>query len=64
MENSLNLSLGQKFEVERISRAIDLESDLEVLRGLSKQLLNAWQTQKAATNWVIKQQIPIGPAIY
>ena len=39
MENSLNLSLGQKFEVERISRAIDSESDLEVLRGLSKQLL-------------------------
>jgi len=47
MENSLNLSLGQKFEVERISRAIDSESDLEVLRGLSKQLLNAWQTQKS-----------------
>jgi hypothetical protein len=64
MENSLNLSLGQKFEVERISRAIDSESDLEVLRGLSKQLLNAWQTQKAATNWVIKHQIPIGPSIY
>lgn len=57
MENTLGLSLGQKFEVERISRAIDSEADPTVLRGIAKQLLNAWQTQKAATSWVIKQQI-------
>ncbi len=57
MENTLGLSLGQKFEVERISRAIDSEADPTVLRGIAKQLLNAWQTQKAATTWVIKQQI-------
>ncbi|NDA75892.1 MAG: hypothetical protein EBZ96_03330 [Synechococcaceae bacterium WB9_3_282] len=57
MENALGLSLGQKFEVERISRAIDSEVDPTVLRGIAKQLLNAWQTQKAATSWVIKQQI-------
>ena len=57
MENTLGLSLGQKFEMERISRAIDSEADPTVLRGIAKQLLNAWQTQKAATSWVIKQQI-------
>jgi len=57
MENTLGLSLGQKFELERISRAIDSEADPTVLRGIAKQLLNAWQTQKAATSWVIKQQI-------
>ena len=57
MENALGLSLGQKFEMERISRAIDSEADPTVLRGIAKQLLNAWQTQKAATSWVIKQQI-------
>jgi 3-methyladenine DNA glycosylase AlkC len=43
--------------MERISRAIDSEADPTVLRGIAKQLLNAWQTQKAATSWVIKQQI-------
>ncbi|NBO29662.1 MAG: hypothetical protein EB070_06625 [Synechococcaceae bacterium WBA_2_066] len=59
MENALGLSLGQKFEVERISRAIDSEVDPTVLRGIAKQLLNAWQTQKAATTWVIKQQISL-----
>jgi len=57
MENTLGLSLGQKFEMERISRAIDSEADPTVLRGIAKQLLTAWQTQKAATSWVIKQQI-------
>ena len=57
MENTLGLSLGQKFEMERISRAIDSEADPTVLRDIAKQLLNAWQTQKAATSWVIKQQI-------
>ena len=57
MENTLGLSLGQKFEMERISRAIDSEADPTVLRGIAKQLLNAWQTQQAATSWVIKQQI-------
>ena len=57
MENTLGLSLGQKFEMERISRAIDSEADPTVLRGIAKQLLNAWQTQKAATSWVVKQQI-------
>ena len=57
MENTLGLSLGQKFEMERISRAIDSDADPTVLRGIAKQLLNAWQTQKAATSWVIKLQI-------
>jgi hypothetical protein len=56
----MNLSLGQQFEMERIRRVIDAETDPSVLRGLAKQLLNAWQTQKAATSWVIKQQTPSG----
>jgi 3-methyladenine DNA glycosylase AlkC len=56
----MNLSLGQQFEMERIRRVIDAETDPLVLRGLAKQLLNAWQTQKAATSWVIKQQTPSG----
>ena len=57
VESSINLSMGQRFEVERMSRAIDAEKDLQVLRGLAKQLLEAWHTQRAATSWVMRQQL-------
>ena len=43
-------------EIERFNRAIDATADPEQLRNLAKQLLQAWHTQKAATNWVISQQ--------
>ena len=56
MTDPLSLTLGQKFELERMSRAIDATVDPQALRGLAKQLLQAWHTQKAATNWVISQQ--------
>ena len=55
----LNLTLGQKFEIERFNRAIDSTDDVEALRNLSKQLLQAWQTQKAATNWIIRQSLTV-----
>ncbi|MFM7235657.1 MAG: hypothetical protein ACKOYK_02630 [Cyanobium sp.] len=54
---SLELSIGQQFEIERFSRAIDATADPEALKAIAKQLLQAWQTQKAATNWVIGQQL-------
>lgn len=57
MTEPLALSLGQKFELERMTRAIDSTGDPQVLRGLAKQLLQAWQTQKAATQWVMRQQL-------
>ncbi|MFM7085620.1 MAG: hypothetical protein ACKOPS_16255 [Cyanobium sp.] len=53
---SIELSVGQQFEIERFSRAIDATADAEQLRQIAKQLLQAWHTQKAATNWVISQQ--------
>ena len=56
MSEPLALSLGQKFEIERMSRAIDSTVDTQALKGLAKQLLQAWQSQKAATQWVIRQQ--------
>ena len=59
MDNALSLTLGPKVEVERMSRAIDAEADLQVLRGLAKQLLEAWHTQKAATSWVMRQQLSV-----
>ena len=33
-------------------------ADAEALRSLAKQLLQAWHTQQAATNWMIQQQSP------
>ena len=57
MGEPLSLSLGQQFELERMSRAIDETADLSALRGIAKQLLQAWQSQKAATQWVLRQQL-------
>jgi hypothetical protein len=60
VDHTISLSLGQQFEVERMSRAIDAEGDPQVLRDLAKQLLQAWHTQKAATNWVMRQHLGSG----
>jgi hypothetical protein len=57
MSEPLALSLGQKFELERMNRAIDATADPQALRGLAKQLLQAWHSQKAATQWVMRQQL-------
>ena len=57
MSEPLALTLGQKFELERMNRAIDATADPQALRGLAKQLLQAWHSQKAATQWVMKQQL-------
>lgn len=63
MTEPLSLSLGQQFELERMSRAIDETGDLTALRGIAKQLLQAWQSQKAATQWVMRQQLGAPPTI-
>ncbi|WP_398334793.1 hypothetical protein [Vulcanococcus sp.] len=62
MPSSIELSVGQQFEIERFNRAIDATADPDQLRSLAKQLLQAWHTQKAATNWVISQQAGFPPA--
>ena len=54
----MDLSLAEQLEIERFSRAIDATADPDQLRRIAKQLLRAWHTQKAATNWVISQQGP------
>jgi hypothetical protein len=61
MGNAIELSVSQRFEIERFTRAIDATADPDALRDIAKQLLQAWHTQKAATNWVIQQQM--GPAV-
>ena len=62
MTAPIELSVGQQFEIERFSRAIDATADADELRNLAKQLLQAWHTQKAATNWVIAQQAGFPPS--
>ena len=56
MHSPMELTTGQQFEIERLSRVIDATADPEELRQVAKQLLRAWHTQKAATNWFIRQQ--------
>lgn len=50
----LALSTTKQFELERMNRAIDATTDPRALQRLCKQLLQAWQTQRAATAWVIR----------
>ncbi len=57
MYEPLALTLSKTFEVERMSRAIDSTVDINTLQGLAKQLLQAWHSQKAATQWVMRQQL-------
>jgi hypothetical protein len=63
MTEPLALSLGQQFELERMNRAIDETGDLTALRGIAKQLLQAWHSQKAATQWVMRQQLGAPPRL-
>ena len=63
MTEPLSLSLDQQFELERMNRAIEATEDPLALQALAKQLLQAWHSQKAATQWVMRQQLS-GPASF
>ena len=56
MTSGISLALTQQFELERLNRAIDATGDLDQLQLIAQQLLQAWQAQKAATEWVNRQQ--------
>ena len=56
MQESISMSMTQRFEVERMNRAIEATADPVQLQMLAKQLLQAWQSQRAATQWVMRQQ--------
>jgi hypothetical protein len=61
MSEPLALSLGQQFELERMTRAIESTGEVEALQRIAKQLLQAWHSQKAATQWVMRQQLGAPP---
>lgn len=54
---AMSLSVAQMFEVEKYTRMINSCTSVEDLRKLSKMLLQAWMTQKAATDWVIRNSL-------
>jgi hypothetical protein len=53
----IELTMAQTFEVERLKRDIDAQSDLEALRALAKDLLKAWFSETASTNQAIQEQL-------
>jgi hypothetical protein len=53
----IELSLNQSFEVERLKRDIDAQSDPAALRDLAKELLKAWFSERAITNQAIQDQL-------
>jgi hypothetical protein len=57
----MELTIGQKFELEKMGRVIDSTTDLKVLQDLCKQLLEGWMVQKAAVAWVMRENLPGSP---
>jgi hypothetical protein len=51
----MELSMAQRFELERHGRLLDELEDIETLRSMAKLLLRSWYAQKAATEWVMRQ---------
>lgn len=61
MTDKISLTTGQQFEIERMSRAIDNTTNVDALRQMCKMLLTAWHTQKAASEWLIRQNMSKRP---
>ncbi len=57
MGEAISMTMAQQFEMEKINRIIDSTADPEQLQLIAKQLLQAWHSQKAATDWVIRQEM-------
>jgi hypothetical protein len=57
MIDPLKLSINQEFERERMARVIDSTTNVSELREVAKQLLTAWLTQQAASQWILKSSL-------
>jgi hypothetical protein len=53
----MELTTAQRFEIERFSRVIDATTDPAILQRMCRQLLQAWQAQRAATDWAMRQSL-------
>jgi hypothetical protein len=56
---TMSLTLTQKFEIEKMSRVIDDCNDVPRLKELTKQILVAYETQKACSKWAYAQVMGI-----
>lgn len=57
MIEPIEFSMSQRFEMERMERAIDSTNSVEELKELAKQFLKGWMLQKASCNWVMKNNL-------
>lgn len=55
--NKIELSFSQNFELEKLTRSIDTITNVKELQDMAKSLASLWMTQRAAVNWVIRQNI-------
>ena len=49
------MSLGQRFELERQTRDLDVIEDIQELQQMAKQLLLAWQEEIARSRMAVQQ---------
>lgn len=51
------LSMAQQFQIEKYNRMIDQTTDVETLRKAAKLMVEAYQKQRAATQWIMRQHL-------
>ena len=59
----IELSASQHFEIEKINRAIDRETDVQKLKNTLKALTRAWMIQKSVSVWLMRQNIKTEPLV-
>lgn len=59
----LTLNLSTQFEVAKYQRLIEATEDVATLRKFATTLLQAWATQKAATQWVMRESLNAPPKV-
>jgi hypothetical protein len=50
-------SIAQQFQTEKYNRIFDQINDPDILRKAAKLMLDAYQKQRAATQWIMKQHL-------
>ena len=53
----LDLTDAQKFEQERLLRAIAATNDIEALRNMASQFVRGFMVQRAAAQWALMQSV-------
>ena len=56
MDLNPELSIAQRFKIEQMNRAIEATADPNQLQTIAKNLLQAWQSQRAVKAWVMRHQ--------